>query len=75
MSDRTPSEVLHTMRKVEVEPAREVLRQCGHDDLVEALGVPDLFHGHERIGVADNATRRDSGAMKAGECGPQATPG
>jgi hypothetical protein len=63
------------MCKIEVEPARKVRRWCGHNDLVEALGIPDLLDRHEWIGVAHNATRRDPGAAKAVSRGAQATTG
>ena len=71
--DRTAGEALQSAWEVEAKPARDVLRQGRHDDLVEALRVPNLLDRQEWIGVAHHASRRDPGVAKTGERGSQAT--
>jgi hypothetical protein len=70
---RTAGEALQSAWEVEAKPARDVLRQGGYDDLVEALRVPNVLDRQEWIGVAYHASRRDPGVAKTGERGSEAT--
>jgi hypothetical protein len=65
--DGTAGEALQSAWEVEAKPARDVLRQRGHDDLVEAVRVPDGLDREEWIGVAHDAGRRDPGVAKTGD--------
>jgi len=57
------------------EPARDVLRQGGHDDLIELAIGARLLNGLQRVGAAQIALDRHAQFSKAGQHQAEALPG
>src|SRR6266540_5423888 len=66
---------LGLMWQVRPEPARDVLGQGGHDDLVELVIGAHFVNGLQRAGASEIALDRDADRSKAGQHQAEALPG
>ena len=60
------------MGKMHTQPARDVGRQCGDDELVECVERQGIAYGREWLSIAELTPSVEAFGAKLRECLPQA---